>query len=97
MELNAYHIVWTVEVLKTGKVEFNHFANQKRLEETFKPKAGSKVYIITDKQFGMIQNTWNGSIPELSKPFTHSILVEDGTMKRLVPLSEVQFNNAIQY
>jgi hypothetical protein len=97
MELNAYHIVWTVEILNNEKTQFNHFASLKRLKETFKPKQGSKVYIITDKQFGMIQNTWDGTTPKLQKPFTHSILVENGNQKSLVPLTENQFNNAIQY
>lgn len=97
MELNAYHIVWTVEVLSNGKVQFNHFPNLERLQEKFIGKSGSKVYIINDRQFGMIQNTWNGTIPEIPKPFTHSLLVEDGLMKQLVPLTEKQFNEAIQY
>ncbi len=97
MELNAYHIVWTVEVLSNGKVEFNHYANLDWLNKKFVPKSGSKVYIINDKQFGMTQNTWNGTTPELPKPFTHSLLIEEGKMKRLVPLTEKQFNEAIQY
>jgi hypothetical protein len=97
MELNAYHIVWTVEVLTSKKVVFNHFANRKRLNELFVPKTGSKVYVITDKQFGMIQNTYNSTIPHLPKPFTHSLLIEEGSFKKLVPLSKKQFNNAVQY
>lgn len=97
MELNGYHILWTIEFLKNGKVEKNHWANKAHLEEKFIPKAGSKVYIINDIQFGMTQNTWNGTIPELPKPFTHSLLIEDGNFKSLIPLTKKQYESAIQY
>lgn len=97
MELNKYHIVWTIEVLKTGKVESNHWANLQWLNKKFQPKSGSKVYIITDAQFGMTQNSWNGIVPELPKPFTHSLLIEDRKFKSLIPLTKKQFESAKQY
>lgn len=97
MELNGYHIVWAVSIFENGKAKFEHFASKEDLDKRFKPQKGAKVYIITDKQFGMIQNTWNGTTPEVKAPFTHSILIEDGKMKSLVSLSQSQFNNAKQY
>ena len=97
MELNKYHILWTIEVLKNGKVKSTHFANKSHLEKSFKPTLGSKVYIITDAQFGMIKNNWRNETPELPKPFTHSILIEEGQWKQLIPLTKKQFENAIQY
>ncbi len=97
MELNKYHILWTIEVLKNGKVKSTHFANKSHLEKSFKPTLGSKVYIITDAQFGMIKNNWRNETPELPKPFTHSILIEEGQWKQLIPLTKKQFETAIQY
>jgi hypothetical protein len=97
MELNGYHILWTIEVLENGKVEKNHWANKAHLDKKFIPKSGSKVYIINDIQFGMTQNTWNGTIPEVPKPFTRSLLIEDGKFKSLIPITKKQFESAIQY
>lgn len=55
------------------------------------------VYKITDKQFGMIINNWNGIVPECPKPFNHSVIFKDGNQVTLVPLTEDQFKNGILF
>lgn len=56
-----------------------------------------KMYKITDKQFGMIANSWNGETPECPKPFKHSIVLKDGKHISVVPLSENQVNEAFEF
>jgi hypothetical protein len=53
-----------------------------------------KIYVITDKQYGMIANSWNGSEPERAKPFTHQVTIREGKMICVVPLSQYQVENA---
>jgi hypothetical protein len=95
--LNDLEIVWTVEVEKNNNFIFNHHPNRESVDGRIKPKKGSKVYIITDKQFGLIKITFDGSIPKLEKPFKKSLLFSCGQMKQLIPLTSKQFNNSIQY
>ena len=95
MILSPYKIAWAVEVMPNGKTYFNHFFNKKNLKENFTPKRGARVYVITDKQFGLIQNTYDGSIPVLKKPFSYSELVRDGFKTSLIPITEKQFKNII--
>jgi hypothetical protein len=56
-----------------------------------------KIYKITDKQYGMIENTWDGSVPDCPKPFTHKLIFKEGRMLNLIPLSESQFINAMEF
>ncbi|MCD4681141.1 MAG: hypothetical protein K8S00_12220 [Bacteroidales bacterium] len=56
-----------------------------------------KIYTITDKQYGMTKNSWDESIPECSKPFTHPIVLNSGKAISVFALSETQFNNAISF
>lgn len=93
--LNSFKIVWSVEVKQNGKIKFDHYANIDRLKANIKASSGSTVYVITDKQFGMIQNSWNGVEKELPLPFTRKLVNRDGNMIQVIPLTEKQFKNPI--
>lgn len=54
------------------------------------------IYTFTDKQYGMIQNTYNGSIPESPKPFSHSVIIKDKMCVSLVPLTKEQYNDRVE-
>lgn len=56
-----------------------------------------KMYKITDKQYGMTKNTWNGEVPECAAPFTHSIVIKDGKLTSVFAVSKDQFNNAMEF
>jgi hypothetical protein len=56
-----------------------------------------KMYKFTDKQFGMIRNNWKGIVPECPAPFTHPVVLKEGTEVSVVPLSNDQFNNAMSF
>lgn len=61
MEINAYTFKWAIYVESNNKVNFSksiYGANQKHLEEKLQGKKG-KFFIITDKQYGLIQNSWS--------------------------------------
>lgn len=53
-----------------------------------------KMYIITDKQYGMISNSWNGQEPERAEPFTHQVTIRNGNHVCVVPLSLYQVETA---
>lgn len=93
--LNPFKIVWSVEVKQNGKIKFDHYANVDLLKTNLKASSGSTVYVITDKQFGMIQNSWNGVEKELPAPFKHKLVNRDGNKIQVIPLTEKQFKNPI--
>lgn len=53
-----------------------------------------RMYIISDKQYGMISNSWNGQEPERAEPFTHQVTLRDKKLVCVVPLSQYQVDNA---
>jgi hypothetical protein len=94
IKLNPYKIVWAITVLNnTFKAE--HYPNIEVLKSKLSAKQGSKVYIITDKQYGLIQNSWNGTTPEVAKPFTHSLTMNNKGCISVIPLTKKQFENPI--
>lgn len=93
--LNPFKIVWSVEVKQNGKINFNHYASIDQLKSNIKTLLGSTIYVITDKQFGMIENSWDGIEKELPSPFTKKIVSRDGNMVQVIPLTSKQFNNPI--
>lgn len=93
--LNPYKIVWAITLEKNGRFSTEHYPNIETLKSKISAKIGSKVYIITDKQYGMIQNSWNGTTPEIPKPFTHSLKIENKSCISIVPLTKKQFENPI--
>ena len=95
--LNPYKIVWAIEVKANGTFKMDHYPNLEKLQQNHKGTIGSKVYVITDKQFGMIQNSFDGTTPKLQKPFTHSILLEAKGVKSLVSITKKQFENPILF
>ena len=93
--LNPYKIVWSIEKQNTGKIVFNHYPNIEILRERLKAKKGSTVYIIPDKQYSMIQNSWNGIESDLPKPFTHKLVEKEGNYVQVIPLTKKQIEKAI--
>ncbi len=53
--------------------------------------------IITDKQYGMIVNTWDGTTPETPKPFNHVLILKNGNAISAVPASEDQLKNSVNF
>jgi len=70
---------------------------QNVLENLIVSGVHGRMYKITDKQYGMIQNSWNGTIPECPKPFTKQLILKVGTMTSVVPLSEEQVSESIEF
>ena len=70
--------------------------NQKSLEEKLIGKKG-KFYIITDKQFGLIQNRWshNAELKPNTKLSVHLLVKNKYGMESLIPLTKKQFENPI--
>lgn len=95
MILNPYKIVWSVEIKKNGEVKFKHFKNKEALKKNLKAKKGSVVYVITDKQFGMIQNSWDGIEKEVAKPFKNKLVAKDGNCIQTIPVTKKQLDNPI--
>lgn len=56
-----------------------------------------KMYKITDKQYGMTINKWNGEVPECPAPFTHPVVVKDRKAVSLFPMSKEQYENAMEF
>ena len=98
MLLNPYKIKWAVIVDRNNITTFEHAPNKESLLKRIKPSSGSVVYIITDKQFGMIQNSWNGTVPTIEGPLSHRLVVKQKHgVTSVVPMTEKQFLNPIQY
>ena len=93
--LNPYKIMWAVEVMKNGKVKFNHYPSIEKLKESIKPNYGSTVYAITDKQFGYIANDWVGNEPKLQINASHKIVIKDKKFTQVIPLTKNQFENPV--
>lgn len=94
-KFNSYKLVWGVEVTKKGKVKFHPHFSAQTLNENLRASKGSTVYVITDKQFGMIQNSWNGVESKLPKPFKRKLVNKDGSKIQVIPLTENQYNTPI--
>jgi hypothetical protein len=56
-----------------------------------------KLYQITDKQYGMINNSWNGKTPEVALPFRHSVVLKQKNSISVVPVSEKQLSESISF
>ena len=92
---SAYQLVWGVEVKKTGEVKYHPHSSRERLFANLNPTKGSLIYIINDRQFKLIQNSWNGEEKPLPKPFTRKIVNRDGRKISVIPLTKRQYENPI--
>lgn len=98
MELNPYKIKWALSVDSNNIMDFGksiHAASHESLLEKIKGLKG-KFFIITDKQFGLIQNSWNDTeLKPNTKLSVHlSVKTRIGATS-LVPLTKKQFENPI--
>lgn len=102
MELNPYTIKWALSVDSDNIMDFGksiHAANQKCLEEKLVGVKG-KFFIITDKQFGLIQNAWNDKELKPNTKLSVHLPVKFRVGRNiagnsLVPLTKKQFENPI--
>lgn len=88
--VSPYKFFWIIEVQKNGRVKFYPNASSNKLRTNFKGQKGSSVYIITDKQFGMMTRG-----TEVPKPFTQKVIVHEYSSVRVLPLTKKQYENAI--
>ena len=97
--LNPYTIKWAIFVNKFNvmDVQKSFFAaNQESLNEKLKQAKG-KFFIITDKQFGLIQNNWNPNmkLQPNTKLKKHLLVVNKLGCQSMIPLTLKQFENPI--
>lgn len=99
MLLNPYKIKWALYIDNNNVLDFSksiHAPNQESLNQKLNGKKG-RFFIVTDKQFGLIQNSWSAT-PEL-KPNTKlsvhlQVKTKIGAIS-LVPMTKKQFENPI--
>ncbi len=98
LKLNPYQIKWAVNVNEKNVLDFSKsfFApNQEMLKEKLKGKKG-RFFIITDKQFGLIQNSWSSKPLEKNTNLAIHLEVFSSTgCKSMIPMTKNQFNNPI--
>ncbi|MNX97421.1 hypothetical protein D3C86_1297860 [compost metagenome] len=98
MQLNPYTIKHAISIDSNNVAETStslHAPNEKILLEKLKGKKGT-WYIITDKQFGLIQNLWgNGNLNPNTKLSYHLSVTNKHGMKSLIPMTKKQFENPI--
>lgn len=98
MILNPYKIFWAIAVKNNKIADYKHGNSKKAALKNLKPSLGSKVYIITDKQFGYIQNSFTSEFAKNITPLKNTLKLENyAGFKMTVPLTSKQFNNPIQY
>ena len=89
MLLNPYKIKWALFINEKNELDFKksiHAPNQKSLEEKLVGQKG-RFFIITDKQFGYIQNSWSKDKQlEANTPLSVHFLVKNKHgMESLIP------------
>lgn len=99
MLLNPYKIKWALFINEKKELDMSKsfFApNQKSLEEKLIGKKG-RFFIITDKQFGYIQNSHSHN--KEMKPNTtlsvHFLVKNNLGMQSLIPMTKKQFEKPI--
>lgn len=99
MQLNPYKIKWALYIDKNNVMDFNksvYAPSQKSLEEKLVGKTG-RFFIITDKQFGLIQNRFseNTELKPNTKLSVHFLVKCKHRMESLIPMTKKQFQNPI--
>lgn len=99
MNLNPYKIKWALYIDENNVFdsEKSFFAaNQKNLEEKLRGKKG-KYYIVSDKQYGFIQNSWSKDQELLpnTKLSVHFLVKNKFGVQSLIPMTKKQFENPI--
>ena len=99
MLLNPYKIKCAIYVDDNNVFDFQKsiFApNQKSLEEKLIGKKG-RFFIITDKQFGLIQNRWshNQELKPITNLSIHLSVKNKFGMESLIPMTKKQFENPV--
>lgn len=99
MLLNPYKIKWALFINEKNELDFKksiYAPNQKSLEEKLVGQKG-RFFIITDKQFGYIQNSWSKDKKlEANTPLSVHFLVKNKHgMESLIPMTKKQFENPV--
>jgi hypothetical protein len=98
MLLNPYKIKWALFVDENNIVDFGksiHAPNQESLINKLVGKKG-RAFIITDKQFGLILNSWlDKPLQPNTKLSVHLTVANRNGCKSLIPLTKKQFENPI--
>lgn len=98
MLLNPYQVKWALYIDEKNVMDFQKSffaANQKSLEEKLTGKKG-RFFIITDKQFGLIQNNWsNVELQPNTKLSVHFQVKNKIGAVSLIPMTKKQFENPI--
>jgi hypothetical protein len=74
--ISGYKVYWSILTTKTGRAKFYWSTNKgKALKQALdRAKKGQRIYIITDRQFGMITNHYK---PKSDKPKGRMVLQSD--------------------
>ena len=97
VNLNPYRIFWAIVLDRKGVARWEFGSTRERAIESAKAKSGDTVYIITDKQFGMMEMSFKG-IPNVIHPLRHQLVVKSNSDSIcVIPMTEKQFLNPIQY
>lgn len=92
MTLNPYTIKWAI-IFKDDKfIDWIHGTNQENLISKLSLKKGQSAYIITDKQFGMIQMSYKD---ETKQTPLNTVVLKDSFCTRYIPVTSKQLNNRI--
>ncbi|MCB0447071.1 MAG: hypothetical protein KDD03_06095 [Gelidibacter sp.] len=96
--LNPYKIHWAIYTTNDNEIDLSksiHAVNKSDLLNRISTKKG-KYFIITDKQFGLIQNKWNNEqfTKNTSLPI-HFEVKNKGGHRSLIPMTRQQFENPI--
>lgn len=99
MLLNPYKIKWALFVNEKNELDMSKSfcaASQKSLEEKLIGKKG-RFFIITDKQFGYIQNRYshNKEIKPNTTLSVHFLVKNNLGMESLIPMTKKQFENPV--
>jgi hypothetical protein len=94
--MEAYKIFHAI--LTTRKGTFKTFHSNTKNDAINKAlksaKKGQRIYCITDKQFGLIQNSWSGKAKTVYPPLS-PLYLKSGKMIKTVPLTINQLNNVV--
>jgi hypothetical protein len=94
--MNPYKIFHAILTTRKGTFKtFHSTTKDEAIKKALKhAKKGQRIYCITDKQFGLIQNSCNGKAKTVYPPFS-PLYLKSGKMIKTVPLTISQLNNVV--
>lgn len=102
--LNGYHLFWGIFIDANDKVVLNKCELGRSIEgvkqkiQKSKGVKSGRFYMITDKQFGLIQYARNKTILTPNTPLSIHFLTSSKTgFYWLIPMTKKQFENPYKY